>query len=205
MSDAGGAAGGAGPGASPPVDVDAVLARCVSLKEAGTALFKSAEDNATGKAITKWFELLALLTTVSREDIPGQEGAGGLGALMGNGPTLSPAQTAQVAELRVSALLNTAVALLKVRQQSWAPFTLAGAAAACSAPRLTPRRHSASGGRARRRTAPARWLWSRTTSRRCCAEAARDYSCETPTAPSRTSAGAPAPPVQTGTPDWQRS
>ena len=125
MSDAGGAAGGAGPGASPPVDVDKVLARCVALKEAGTALFKSAEDNATGKAITKWFELLALLTTVSREELPGQEGAGGMGALLGKGPTLSPAQTAQVQELRVSALLNTAVALLKARRQAWAPFTLA--------------------------------------------------------------------------------
>ena len=121
MADAAGAAGGAGPGAPAAVDVASVLARCVALKEAGTALFKSTEDNSSGKAIAKWFELLALLTTVSREAIPGQESAGGLGALLGNGPTLSPEQAAQVHELRVTALLNSAVALLKVRRREWAP------------------------------------------------------------------------------------
>ena len=190
MADAAGAAGGAGPGARPPVDVEAVLLRCVALKEAGTALFKSTEDNASAKAITKWFELLALLTTVSREAIPGQE-EGGLGALLGNGPTLSPAQAAQVQELRVSALLNTAVALFKVRCHGWAPFTLVAPRRLAPAPRLTPRRRSASGGRARRRTAPVRWRWSPTTSRRCFAEAVRGCSCATRTALWRTSPGAP--------------
>ena len=99
MSDALGAADGAGPAERPPVDVDAVLTRALALKEQGTALFNSTENNATGnKAITKWFELLALLTTVSRrEAITGQDGSeGGLVALLGadTGTTLSPQQAA---------------------------------------------------------------------------------------------------------------
>jgi hypothetical protein len=108
---------GAGAGAKPPVDVEGVLARCVALKDAGNALFKSAEENATGKAVAKWFEVIALLTTVSRENVPGMDGMEGMSAMLGggSGPALSEEQAERVRELRVCALVNSAAALLKAR------------------------------------------------------------------------------------------
>ena len=97
--------------------VDAKLVRCAALKAEGNALFAEGKN---GEAVFKWFELIALLTSLDRARALAAVGNGAGGAmpdLMGGGNSsgLSESQLAEVNALTLSAHLNMAAALLKVR------------------------------------------------------------------------------------------
>ena len=109
-------AGASGSGTAASARVDGLLAKAHGLKAEGNALYK---EGKWGEAIAKFFEVIATVTAADRARNLAAATAMGLGSGDGNAngtaSDLTPEQQAQVHELTVSANLNMAAALIKVR------------------------------------------------------------------------------------------